>query len=114
MPKGEHFKKDNPRIHQVSFKVNATELSSLKQIIEKENMGMAEWFRHQITQYSENGSPTVNSKLNGSSEKTDKKEVKVKTEKPVEKIAKKSEVKEKENKQNQPVSQKDQSQMSLF
>ncbi|MCX2744231.1 hypothetical protein OO013_10160 [Mangrovivirga sp. M17] len=112
MPKGEHFKKDNPRIHQVSFKVNATELSSLKQILEKENMGMAEWFRHQIIQYSDNGSAVVDSKLNGRSEKTDKKEKKVKIEKPIEKVASKSENKESEKKQ--PVSQQDQSQMSLF
>ncbi len=49
MPKGEHFKKDNPRIHQVSFKVNKTELEELQKIVKDANLSVPEWIRGQIT-----------------------------------------------------------------
>lgn len=48
MPKGEHFKKDNPRIHQVSFKVNKTELEQLRQVVKEANLSIPEWIRRQI------------------------------------------------------------------
>lgn len=48
MPKGEHFKKDNPRIHQVSFKVNKTELEQLQQVVKEANLSIPEWIRQQI------------------------------------------------------------------
>ena len=49
MPKGEHFKKDNPRIHQVSFKVNKTELDLLQQKVKEANVSIPEWIRQHIT-----------------------------------------------------------------
>ncbi len=49
MPKGEHFKKDNPRIHQVSFKVNKTELEQLQKIVKDASLSVPEWIRGQIT-----------------------------------------------------------------
>ncbi len=49
MPRGEHFKKDNPRINQVSFKVNDNELVELKEIAKKANQSVAEWLRGQIS-----------------------------------------------------------------
>ena len=48
MPRGEHFKKDNPRINQVSFKVNDSELVKLKEIANSENVSIAVWLRNQI------------------------------------------------------------------
>jgi hypothetical protein len=48
MPRGEHFKKDNPRINQVSFKVNDSELVQLKEIAKKNNVSVAVWLRNQI------------------------------------------------------------------
>jgi|GEM_PF-3772117 len=48
MPKGEHFKKENPRIHQVSFKVNKTELEQLQEVVRKANVSIPEWIRGQI------------------------------------------------------------------
>lgn len=48
MPKGEHFKKDNPRIHQVSFKVNKTELEQLQKVVNEAGMSVPEWIRSQI------------------------------------------------------------------
>jgi hypothetical protein len=48
MPKGEHFKKENPRIHQVSFKVNKTELEQLQQVVKDANLSIPEWIRQQI------------------------------------------------------------------
>lgn len=48
MPKGEHFKKDNPRIHQVSFKVNKTELEQLQKVVGEAGMSIPEWIRSQI------------------------------------------------------------------
>lgn len=48
MPKGEHFKKDNPRIHQISFKVNKTELEQLQQVVKEANLSIPEWIRQQI------------------------------------------------------------------
>lgn len=49
MPKGEHFKKDNPRIHQISFKVNKTELEYLQQVVKEAHLSIPEWIRQQIT-----------------------------------------------------------------
>ena len=49
MPRGEHFKKENPRINQVSFKVSDSELVQLKKIAKQVNMSIAEWLRGQIT-----------------------------------------------------------------
>lgn len=49
MPKGEHFKKENPRIHQISFKVNKTELDQLQQVVKEANVSIPEWIRGQIT-----------------------------------------------------------------
>ena len=49
MPKGEHFKKENPRIHQVSFKVNKTELEQLQLVVKEANLSIPEWIRKQIT-----------------------------------------------------------------
>ena len=57
MPRGEHFKKDNPRINQVSFKVSDTELVQLKEIASKENLSVAEWLRGKITSLEQ---PTSN------------------------------------------------------
>jgi hypothetical protein len=48
MPKGEHFKKENPRIHQVSFKVNKTELEQLQKVVKDANLSIPEWIRQQI------------------------------------------------------------------
>ena len=48
MPKGEHFKKVNPRIHQVSFKVNKSELDQLNKIVSDVGMSIPEWIREQI------------------------------------------------------------------
>ncbi|NMM50008.1 hypothetical protein [Marinigracilibium pacificum] len=109
MPKGEHFKKNNPRIHQVSFKVNATELSELKQILAKEKMGMAEWFRSQITVYSGSDNPVVKQK--------EVKQTIVKTVEPPKVEQKKVSTAPKPNKpakKNQVEESSDQSQMSLF
>jgi len=49
MPKGEHFKKENPRIHQVSFKVNKTELDLLHQKVKEAGVSIPEWIRQFIT-----------------------------------------------------------------
>jgi len=49
MPKGEHFKKENPRIHQVSFKVNKTELDILQGKVKEANVSIPEWIRQHIT-----------------------------------------------------------------
>jgi hypothetical protein len=48
MPKGEHFKKPNPRINQVSFKVNDKELAALKSICNTAGLSIPEWIRKQI------------------------------------------------------------------
>ena len=48
MPKGEHFKKENPRNFQVSFKVNQIELDLLKEVAAKNNLSIAEWLRSNI------------------------------------------------------------------
>lgn len=48
MPKGEHFKKENPRIHQVSVKLNKTELEKLKRICKEKNISIPEWMRIQL------------------------------------------------------------------
>lgn len=50
MPKGEHFKKKNPRNFQVSFKVNQTELDLLNDLANKNNLSVAEWLRSHIKQ----------------------------------------------------------------
>ena len=49
MPKGAHFKKENPRIYQVSFKVNKTELERLQEVVKKANLSVPEWIRQQVT-----------------------------------------------------------------
>tara|TARA_B100000809_G_scaffold164331_1_gene161692 strand:- start:734 stop:1060 length:327 start_codon:yes stop_codon:yes gene_type:complete len=48
MPRGEHFKKENPRINQVSFKVSDSELVQLKDIAKGEGISVATWLREQI------------------------------------------------------------------
>jgi hypothetical protein len=48
MPRGEHFKKENPRINQVSFKVSDSELLQLKTIAKEANLSIAEWLRGKI------------------------------------------------------------------
>ena len=48
MPRGEHFKKENPRINQVSFKVNDSELKALQDLAKKEGIAVATWLRNQI------------------------------------------------------------------
>ena len=45
MPKGEHFKKPNPRIHQVSFKLNATELAEMKRIVSESGKSLPQFLR---------------------------------------------------------------------
>ena len=45
MPKGEHFKKPNPRIHQVSFKLNATELAEMKRIVSDSGKSLPQFLR---------------------------------------------------------------------
>lgn len=50
MPKGEHFKKDNPRNYQVSFKVNKSELDKLKSLLSKSNTSLPEFFRSVINE----------------------------------------------------------------
>ncbi len=48
MPRGEHFKKENPRNIQVSFKVNESELVLLKAIAAEEGMSIPQWLRKHI------------------------------------------------------------------
>ena len=48
MPRGEHFKKENPRINQVSFKVNDTELKALQTLAKESGVAVATWLRKQI------------------------------------------------------------------
>ena len=48
MPKGEHFKKPNPRINQVSFKVSDKELSRLQSLAALKGLSVPEWIRVQI------------------------------------------------------------------
>jgi len=48
MPRGEHFKKENPRINQVSFKVSDDELVALKDLAKINNVSVAIWLRNQI------------------------------------------------------------------
>jgi hypothetical protein len=57
MPKGEHFKKENPRIHQVSFKVNKTELEQLQAVVKQANVSIPEWIRGQIISPTKNVAP---------------------------------------------------------
>lgn len=45
MPKGEHFKKPNPRIIQVSFKVNQKEFDALQSLVKSKNTSVAQFFR---------------------------------------------------------------------
>lgn len=54
MPKGEHFKKENPRIYQVSFKVNKDELDVLKGICDAQKLSTAEFLRDQILNFDSN------------------------------------------------------------
>jgi len=49
MPKGEHFKKDNPRNYQVSFKVNKSELELLRRLAAEKNQSIPIWLRSHIT-----------------------------------------------------------------
>lgn len=53
MPKGEHFKKDNPRIIQVSFKVNKKEHEELKLQAHKIGKSVPEWIRERLTKVKE-------------------------------------------------------------
>lgn len=48
MPRGAHFKKPNPRIIQVSFKVNATEHEKLLKLAAAGSQSIPEWLRQQI------------------------------------------------------------------
>ncbi|MDH5366272.1 MAG: hypothetical protein OEW67_04750 [Cyclobacteriaceae bacterium] len=48
MPKGEHFKKENPRNYQVSFKVNKTELDQLRKLTQESGLSIPEWLRSHI------------------------------------------------------------------
>lgn len=48
MPRGAHFKKPNPRIIQVSFKVNAAEHKKLRQLSAAEGTSIPDWLREQI------------------------------------------------------------------
>lgn len=57
MPKGEHFKKENPRNYQVSFKVNKTELEKLKGLASANNLSVPEWLRTHI--HADHKSPHV-------------------------------------------------------
>lgn len=57
MPKGEHFKKDNPRNHQVSFKVNTIELEKLRALASASNLSVPEWLRSHIDY--DNGNPVA-------------------------------------------------------
>ena len=64
MPRGEHFKKENPRIHQVSFKVNETELKQLNQIASNAGIPVAQWLRNCITgEFNENKKPQATQKV---------------------------------------------------
>ena len=63
MPKGEHFKKDNPRIHQVSFKVNKTELDLLQKKVKETNVSIPEWIRQHITSDSAVGKVMTKKKV---------------------------------------------------
>ena len=49
MPRGDHFKKENPRIHQVSSKVNESEMKMLKENALKAGVPIAQWLRDSIT-----------------------------------------------------------------
>jgi hypothetical protein len=55
MPKGEHFKKENPRIIQVSFKVNQEEFDALQAIVQERNTSIPIWIREQILSYNNPG-----------------------------------------------------------
>ncbi len=48
MPKGEHFKKPNPRINQVSFKVSDKELEALRALASAQGLSVPEWIRTKI------------------------------------------------------------------
>jgi seryl-tRNA synthetase len=48
MPKGDHFKKTEPRIHQISFKVSAKELEKIEALAQNKAMTIPEWIREQI------------------------------------------------------------------
>ncbi len=49
MPRGAHFKKENPRINQVSFKVNDSELQQLNELAKQAGVPVAQWLRNCIT-----------------------------------------------------------------
>ncbi len=48
MPKGEHFKKSNPRNTQVSFKVSEKEHEKLLALANRTGMSIPQWIRLQI------------------------------------------------------------------
>lgn len=48
MPKGEHFKKPNPRNTQISFKVNESESEKLQALAQQAGMSIPQWLRLQI------------------------------------------------------------------
>ena len=58
MPRGEHFKKENPRINQVSFKVNDAELKLLNELAKREKISVAHWLRARINGASNDGFAT--------------------------------------------------------
>ncbi|MDB4835166.1 hypothetical protein OAH12_01125 [Cyclobacteriaceae bacterium] len=63
MPRGEHFKKDNPRINQVSFKVNDTELTLLQEHAKKANLSIAKWLRGHITGENTTTVPDISAEI---------------------------------------------------
>lgn len=64
MPKGEHFKKPNPRNTQVSFKVNDAEWQRLKDLADGTGVSIPQWLRLQIDKGKAGGA-----KINGKKEK---------------------------------------------
>ncbi len=102
MPKGEHFKKPNPRIIQISFKVNGLELEKLNKVSASKNLSIPDWIRSQIEKES-------GSKKEKEIDVKKEKEILVKKEKEI--IIKKEPAVKKEE---TPVAGNGQNQMSLF
>ena len=71
MPKGEHFKKPNPRIHQVSFKLNATELAEMKRIVSESGKSLPQFLRDIIFNSENTVSSTIISKEKVEDHKTE-------------------------------------------
>lgn len=72
MPKGEHFKKPNPRINQVSFKVNDKELAQLQKLADDRGMSVPQWLRQQITDGGQPSAATAKTKAPSKPEKPKK------------------------------------------